>query len=254
MYFETATIYAILALALLAVLVPASTTYGEVASSTNYQLEFDSVNFGGKYSTSSNYSIEDTAGEVATGRGTSTSYLLDAGYQQNDGTYISITSPADVTLLPAIDGLAGGSATGTAAWTVTTNNTAGYSLSIKAASSSAMTAGSYSFDDYAPAAADPDYTFTIAASVSEFGYTPEGSDIVSRFMDDGASCNTGALDTVAACWDGLSTSDTAIASASSSNHPTGEATTVRFQAEVGSSADQEAGIYEAVVIVTAVAL
>ena len=53
-----------------------------IASSTNYRLERDSINFSGTRSTSSNYLAEDTLGEVGTGRGTSTNYRVEAGYQQ----------------------------------------------------------------------------------------------------------------------------------------------------------------------------
>jgi hypothetical protein len=53
-------------------------------SSTNYGIEFDSINSGGDdISSSTNYRVQDTVGEQATGFSTSTNYQLQAGYRQN---------------------------------------------------------------------------------------------------------------------------------------------------------------------------
>jgi hypothetical protein len=51
-------------------------------SSTNYTVVKDSLNFGGDYSTSTNYKATDTIGDLATGEGlSSTNYTLDSGFQ-----------------------------------------------------------------------------------------------------------------------------------------------------------------------------
>jgi len=51
-------------------------------TSTNYRVQSDSLNIGGARSTSSNYIVEDTFGELATGEGlTSASYGACVGYQ-----------------------------------------------------------------------------------------------------------------------------------------------------------------------------
>jgi hypothetical protein len=232
----------------------ASSALAYVASSTNYRIQFDSVNTGGTLSTSTNYRIEDTVGEVGTGVSTSTSYNLRAGYQQMNETSITITSPSDVTLSPSIPGISGGTANGSAVWTVTTDNAAGYQLTIQGSTSPVLKSATASFADYTPAGAVPDYVFSIATADSEFGFSPEGSDIVTRFKDNGSACNTGSGDTSDRCWDALSTSSQNISQSATSNHPSGVATTVKFRAESGASHLQEEGTYTATVTVTTVSL
>lgn len=54
-------------------------------TSTNYGIPFDSLNSGGTdWSSSTNYNLNDTMGEQATGLTTSTNYTLHAGYRQTD--------------------------------------------------------------------------------------------------------------------------------------------------------------------------
>lgn len=228
--------------------------YAVVATSTNYRIDRDSINFVGELSTSTNYGLEDTGGEVGTGIGTSTNYTLNAGYQQNDG-YIAISSPADVTLTPNIDGRVGGSATGSTIWTVWTDNSTGYSLSLHASTDPAMQSGSASFANYTKAGAAPDYTWSVGSTESEFGFSPEGAAVVSAYLDNGAdTCSTGSTNTSDACWDSITTTNKTIASEATSNHPTGTNTTVKFRAEAGSSANQAAGTYVATITATALAI
>lgn len=54
-------------------------------TSTNYQINFDSINSGGTdFSSSTNYQMNDTFGEQGTGYSSSSNYLLHAGYRQSD--------------------------------------------------------------------------------------------------------------------------------------------------------------------------
>ena len=94
----------------------------------------------------------------------------------------------------------------------------------------------------------------MAAAASRFGFSPEGTDIVQRFKDNGAACNAGALDSVSACWDVLSTTQTSIARRNTANSPAGTATTIRFHAGSGASNVQPAGAYTATATVTVLAL
>ncbi|MBP9855773.1 MAG: hypothetical protein KBC48_00485 [Candidatus Pacebacteria bacterium] len=226
-----------------------------VASSTNYQIELDSINFAGGLSTSTNYSLEDTAGEVGSGSLSSATYNIHAGYQQMTGTAstLSITSPSNVTLTPAIPETGGGTATGSTSWTVTTSNSAGYELEIAAAASPALTTGSDSFTDYVPAGASPDFTFTVASASSVFAFSPEGSHIASRYKDNGSTCATGSGDVADACWDGFSTTDRVIATSGSAT-PSGTATTLNLRAAAGAAKTQPDGAYSATLTVTATAL
>ena len=55
-------------------------------SSENYQIEKDSINFGGTDDgASANYNLDDTMGEIASGDSDSASYSFSAGYKTSDG-------------------------------------------------------------------------------------------------------------------------------------------------------------------------
>ncbi|MDO9509789.1 MAG: hypothetical protein Q7J14_00710 [Candidatus Magasanikbacteria bacterium] len=230
--------------------------FGQVMTSTNFKIQRDSINFGGGYSSSTNFQMEDSVGEIATGYSSSTIFLLHAGYQQMDiEKYLTITAPSAVTLLPVIPGLSGGTASGTSAVHVITNNNSGYVLQIKASSSPAMNhiSESYSFVDYTLPSAVPEFTWDIPATSSEFGFSPEGTDIVANYLDNGNICNqSSGSDTVAKCWDFLLSDSKTIAQSVSTNASSGgSTTTVRFQAQNGSEHIQPSGTYRAEITVTA---
>ncbi|MFA6437587.1 MAG: hypothetical protein WC242_05260 [Candidatus Paceibacterota bacterium] len=225
-------------------------------SSSNYKIQNDSINTGGlDTATSLNYQIKDTVGEVATGNSTSTSYKIYAGYRQMEADYtISISGGGTATLTPSIGGVTGGTATATTSFTVITDNPVGYALSVKADTNPALKSGSYSFADYAPASTStPDYNWLISSSDSEFGFSPEGTDINQKFKDDGESCNTGGSDNPDKCWYGLSISDESISNLGIANNPSGTQTIIRLKAESGSAHIQEAGNYTATITATAMA-
>ncbi len=223
-----------------------------VASSNNYRIQTDSVNVGGGLSTSTNYAMESTAGEIASGESSSTNYKIKAGYQQMLVSSISISAPSDVSL-GSIDGTTGGSALGSTAWTVITDNAAGYILAVRSSTNPALTSGGNSVSNYTPAGATPDYTWSVAASASEFGFSPEGTHVVQRYLDNGSSCNAGASNNTNTCWDPFSTSNTTVASSASANSPSGTATTLKLQAELGADLEPTDGAYSATIIATATA-
>jgi hypothetical protein len=226
----------------------------QVMQSGNFQIQSDSINFGGGFSTSSNYRLESTAGEIGTGESDSENYALKAGYQQMQEVYIAISGATNVTMSPSIPGVSGGTANGSTTVTVTTDSPAGYELTISSLTSPAMQKGADSISDYTPGGANPDFAFTTGAADSHFGYTPQGSDVVQRFKDNGASCNVGSSNTALACWDGLSTTPETIASNANPNHPAGAATTVYFRVGVGGSVIQAPGVYAATTTLTALSL
>lgn len=221
--------------------------------SGSFRIQSDSINFGGGLSSSTNFVVSDTLGEIGTGLSTSTSYNLSAGFQAMQSVYISISDSADVTL-PNIGGISGGNSTGQSTWTVITDNLAGYSLLISATTTPAMKSATTNISDYVPAGVSPDYTFSVGSASSTFGFSPEGINISSRFKDNGSACDIGSSDAVDKCWDGLSTTPAVIAGSTSSNHPNGATTTVKYQVGIGGSKIQEAGSYNASVTVTAIAL
>jgi hypothetical protein len=236
-----------------------SFVFAYVASSTNYRIQNDSINIGGIFSTSTNYRIEDTLGEMATGLSTSTSYKLKAGYQQMEGASISITSPANVTLTPNISGLTGGNAYGTSTWTVITNNNTGFNMTLKASSSPALQGNTQgdSFANYTlTGTTTPEYTWSVAVSAAEFGYTVEPAsttDAVQDFLDNGASlCGTGSSQTSYTCWLEASTTAKTIINRSTETNAAGQAESVGFRAQSGSSAFKIQDTYTATTTATAV--
>ena len=223
----------------------------ETRTSTNYQLESDSINFSGGLSSSGSYTLESTAGEIATGEASSTNYALKAGYQQMQQAFISMTAPAAVTLTPTIGGLTGGTANGSTSVVVLTDSGSGYELTIKAGSAPAMQKGVDTIADYVPASnPTPDFSFSTGSTNAHFGFSPQGTDIVARFKDNGAVCNTGSGDTALACWVGLSTSDTVIASGLA-NQPVGVTTTMHFRIGIGGNVGVVPGEYVATTTLTA---
>lgn len=226
----------------------------QVMESTNYRIQSDSVNFGGGLATSTNYNLESTAGEVATGDASSASYNLKAGYQQMVSNTISMSTPDNVAMTPAIPGVGGGVSNGSTTVTVITDSPAGYQLSILAEQSPALQSGANTIADYAPSGV-PDYAFNTGSSDSHFGYSPSGINVVSRFRDNGVdTCNTGSSETLLACWDGLDVVEETVAQSSAGNAPNGATTTIYFRVGIGSSVVQPEGTYTATTTLTAVSL
>ncbi len=227
----------------------------QVMGSTNYQLQSDSLNFGGGRSTSTNYTQESTFGEVATGISTSTNYNLYAGYQQMQTSFISLTGSENITLSPTIGGVTGGESNGSTTVTVITDNPAGYQLTLTSSDNPAMQSDTDSISDY-EASGDSDFSFLYGSAEAVFGFTPEGVDVVGAFLDDTSTCGTGgSIDTPLACWGGLSsTTATVIASDGSANHPGGATTSIRFRVGIGVAVNQAPGVYTATTTVTAIAL
>jgi hypothetical protein len=225
-------------------------------TSTNYKIWESSMNSGGTDNqTSTSYKLRETIGEVAIGDASSSSYRLKMGYQPMLESYISLSVSTDsVEMLPSIGGLTGGIATGTYSATVITDNPAGYSLYVNASTSPALKSGSYSFADYTTVATStPDYSWSIISSASEFGFSPEGNDIVQTFKDDGLACATGTNDIADKCWFNFTTFTKNISTGYYSSYPVGAQTRLKLQAQAGSSRMQELGMYRADIITTAIA-
>lgn len=222
--------------------------------SASYKIESDSINFGGGLSSSTNYTLESSVGEIATGESGSTNFNLKAGYQQMVTSYIALTAPSAVTMTPTLSGIVGGESNGSTTVTVTTDNGAGYNLTISASQSPALRSGSNTIADYSPVGA-PDFTFSTLSGNAHFGYSPSGADIVSRFLDNGAgTCGVDSVETNLACWDGLDTIGESIAYRTSANTPAGSTTTIHFKVGIGSGTVVTAGTYIATTTLTALAL
>ncbi len=221
-------------------------------SSGTYRIPIDSLNASGQQSSSGSYKELNSLGEVGTGPSSSGSYKIDAGFLGSQQVYIAITSNGSVSMSPSISGISGGTGDGSMSWTVTTDSQSGYSMFVHSSTNPAMRSANGDFNNYTPATSDPDYNWSVLSTDSEFGFTPEGTDIIQRYKDNGSACNTGSADASLHCWDALTTSDTLIAKRTTGNHPSGTGTTVKIRAESGSSHIQPNGTYAATVLVTAV--
>lgn len=225
----------------------------EVRTSPSYQLESDSLNFGGGAGASANYSLQDTLGEVATGYSSSASYNLHAGFQQLRESFISLTAPSAVNLLPALGGMTGGISNGSSTVTILTDSPSGYQLSVAAENSPAMQKTATStIADFVPASSPtPDFSFNSApAGQAYLAFTVSGNDAFSRFLNNGATCGVGSFSTPETCWDGLSTTSKLIATGSA-NQPIGEEVKLYFRVGVGVDAMIEGGEYIATTTITA---
>ncbi len=227
----------------------------QVRSSASYQLQDDSINFGGGFSSSTSYIQESTFGEIASGPSDSPVYSLRAGYQQMQEVFISLSSSGDVIMSPDLPGITGGTSNGSTTFTVITDGPSGYQLTIESENNPAMQrdGGGATISDY-NAGLEPDFSFITASNDAHLGFSPKGVDIVQSFLDDGGNCNVGSQQTTFACWSGLNISPITIAEGIGANHPDGATTTVYFRVGLGSSAGVEAGVYTATTTVTALPL
>lgn len=227
-----------------------------VSSSTNYRITSDVVSSGGLLSTSTIYGLQSSLSEANSVVATSSSYSVKAGFLQMATAYLSVSTPANISMSGAVNTSGGGVGKGSAAWTVVTDSSGGYSLSIKASTDPALKSTTDAFNNYRTQVAGvPDYNLSEGAAADFFGFTPEGSDISSVYKDDGVSlCNTGSNDTVDKCWDAVTTSNKVITTGSLANHPAGTVTTIKFRAQAGNLINKKSGSYGATIIVTALAL
>jgi hypothetical protein len=229
----------------------------QVMSSSNFKVLDQSVNFAGNNSSSTNYQIQDTLGEIATGFSSSTNFSISAGYQQMNIVAISVVPPTNVTMTPALGGVTGGTSNGSTTFIVTTDDTAGYTSTIKASSSPALintSSSTNSFADYVPAGSAPDFTFSYAATSSIFAFSVQGTDANQRFLNNGSVCNSGSTSSLTTCWDGLSTSIKTVANRTSNNQPSGTQSVIYFRAGIGSSRNQVNGTYVATTTLTVIPL
>jgi hypothetical protein len=252
-FFSKSKHLAILIVAIMLFLPFSQYIFAEFMQSSTYKIQSDSANFGGADGGSTNYRLNDTLGEMGTGDSGSTTYNMHAGYWQMQESFISISSPQDLTMTN-MGGVSGGSSEGTLSWVVTTDNTAGYSMTIKSTTTPALKSALDSLSDYSTAGADPDYNFNNPATDSSFGFSPEGTEVISRFKDNGVACNIGTNETTGKCWDGLSTTPKVIAGSTTSNHPTGATVISRFRAESGANHIQTSGVYSVTIVATATTL
>lgn len=155
---------------------------------------------------------------------------------------ISFTvSAANVTMVSPIQGITGGTATGSTQTVVRTNAINGYNMTIAFSTSSSAMRGlnssSTAIRDYGTStAAEPTFLFNSSTS-AQFGYSITAStsaDVEQSFLNNGSSCNTGAGSTVDRCWKGPATSTFMVINRTT-NASAGATTTLKFLVVVPSN-------------------
>ncbi len=155
---------------------------------------------------------------------------------------ISFSTPATDVTLASIPGITGGTSNGGTQVVVLTNDSAGYTMTLKASSSPAMqghTQGG-NIPNYTPNVAGvPDFTFSVPANKAEFGYTVEASttsDLAPSWLDNGTTtCGTGSSDTANACWLDATTTSYVLVNRNSETLTSGSTTTLKFRLTINSS-------------------
>lgn len=175
---------------------------------------------------------------------------------------ISFLSPAtDVTMDTAIAAITGGSSLGTTTFNVSTNNAAGYNVTLVFADDPAMnsTSSTSTIPNYTPTAGvtNADYNMSVPTG-GEFAYAVYNQttplDVDDTFESDGGGDCTGfGTSEVQQCWfmqDDSTVAETIINS-SSPTAAGGATSTVTFQVQLAADSGIESGWYRATATLTA---
>ncbi len=169
-----------------------------------------------------------------------------------------ITPTSDVTM-GSIAGLTGGVSYGSTTVRIFTNDSAGFTATVKASGSPAMQGNTQAgtIADYTPAIAGvPDYAYSVPTG-EEFGFTVSASTtshLAQKFLDNGSNtCNTGSADTntSATCWMGLSTTATSTLVTNTFTAASGSTSTMIFRTTVNSGSSLPEDTYTATTTITA---
>lgn len=109
---------------------------------------------------------------------------------------ITISSPADVTMLPNI-AVANDAATGEVTWAVVTNDTDGYTLTVESATTPAMQSGGDAFDDYTETTPGTPEPWSVTGAY-EFGFSAFGDDVPTGTYGTGVACDDGGAGNIPA--------------------------------------------------------
>lgn len=236
--------------------------FAYVMESNNYRIQSDSINVGGTDDqTSTNYKMSDTIGEIASGESGSTNYKLKAGYRQMQETYISLTSPGNISMGSGAISLSQDDVFGTGnAWTIKTDNPAGYILTFKTDQANSMDNGTDQFTDYTEASTGTPDAWSVDVANYEFGFSVCGSDVSNSGKSWGADsgsagCTCGTTNTPSSSlnWMGF-TGTTAITVATSGSRTTtsGTDTSLCVGAEQGTDVFAPDGNYTASITATVI--
>lgn len=153
------------------------------------------------------------------------------------------TGATDVTMGPSIPGLTGGTANGETDVRVVTNNPNGYNMTVAFSNTVAMQGnehGGQILNYTEDSAGVRDFDFTIGANTGEFGYTVEAesaADLHPSFLDDGATCGTGSLDSADQCWATPSTTAETVVNRTTFTDTDGASTTIKYRVQLAANPD-----------------
>jgi hypothetical protein len=146
---------------------------------------------------------------------------------------ISITSPADATMLPNL-GVSANSSIATTTWNVKTNDPDGYTLTIMNASTSpamknAIPADGH-FADYTEATPGTPETWAVDSNTYQFGYSAYGTDVNTGTYGSGVSCGSSGTPSGTLLYRHASTTGILAASSAATTTTSGTDTHVCFAA------------------------
>ena len=163
---------------------------------------------------------------------------------------ISITSPSDTNMSTDL-GVSQDTAVGTTTWNVKTNNSAGYTLAVRATSTPAMQSPTNSIADYQTGSPN---TWSVSSGNAAFGYSAFGTDVNTGTWGSASVCSTGAhVPNSSLNYKGFTTSDFTIASRAATTTTAGINTSVCYAVEQDTFYIPS-GTYKATIIATATAI
>ncbi|MFA7209792.1 MAG: hypothetical protein WC120_05995 [Parcubacteria group bacterium] len=223
--------------------------FARAMSSSNYSIDSDVIGSFGGPSSSDNFSISDTGGEVGTGGSASATYEILAGFWSSlSGGTISMSCPDSVTMGPITGVGQSDLSTNSIACNIKTDSVTGYKLDW-AAGSATMNSGSDTIAAYSPAVADTPETWSVDAADSEWGaHLGAGSTTADTDM-------WGIADTYAGGkWLDIATNPFMVIDRHSATDPAGDDEVIFFGSEIGSNKFQPTGSYSVNVTMTATIL
>jgi len=223
--------------------------FARAMSSSNYSIDSDVIGSFGDQSSSANFSITDTGGEVGTGGSASATYEVLAGFWSSlSGGTISMACPDNVTMGPITGVGRSDLATNSIVCNIKTDSVTGYKLEWSAGSAT-MVSGSDAIAAYSPAVAGTPEIWSVDAAASEWGaHLGAGSTTTDTNM-------WGAADTyVGGKWLDIGTSPFMVIDRHSATDPTGDEEIIFFGSEIGNGKFQPSGSYSVNVTMTATIL
>ena len=170
--------------------------------------------------------------EPAVGRAATSSFTITQSVTSEISFVVNATN---TTMVGALGGITGGTATGTAYAAVQTNSTTGYTMDISFSNTPAMrgdSSGSTAIGNYGTTSV-PTYTFFTGSTSAVFAYNVNASttsDVAQAFKNNGSNaCNSGSTVTAYVCWQGATSTSNARIISRSVAATTSATTTLTFK-------------------------